>query len=55
MEFKSVEFKSKVFNAARDGKLHRLRYFLDHRPKDEVVALVHFKSNGATPLIMACR
>ena len=29
--------------------------FLDHRPKDEVAQLVSAKTNGATPLVLACR
>lgn len=44
-----------MYNAARDGKLSRLKIFLDHKSKDEVSKLVHAKTNGATPLIMACR
>ena len=50
-----MEFRRVVYNAARDGKLHRLRIFLDHRSKDDVLMLVHSKTNAATPLIMACR
>ena len=50
-----MEFKSVVYNAARDGKLHRLRIFLDHRTDEEKKMLIQSKSNGATPLIMACR
>lgn len=44
-----------MYNAARDGKLSRLKIFLDHKSQDEVSKLVHAKTNGATPLIMACR
>jgi len=44
-----------VFNAARDGKLRRLKVFLDHRPRDEVTQLVSAKTNGATPLVLSCR
>lgn len=29
--------------------------FLDYRPKEEVKVLVHAKTNGATPLVMAAR
>lgn len=29
--------------------------FLDHRTKEEVLMLVTAKTNGATPLVMACR
>ena len=51
MEFK----KSVVYNAARDGKLSRLRNCLDNCTKKEVEELVHAKTCGATSLIMACR
>lgn len=50
-----MEYRNVVYNAARDGKINRLKIFLDHKSKDEVVKLVHAKTNGATPLIMACR
>ena len=50
-----MECKNIVYNAARDGKLHRLRVCLDHRSQEEVGQLVAAKTNGATPLIMACR
>lgn len=50
-----MEYRSVVYNAARDGKLNRLKIFLDHKSKEEVAKLVHAKTNGATPLIMACR
>jgi len=35
--------------------LHPIQVFLDHRPKDEVALLVSARTNGATPLLMACR
>lgn len=44
-----------IFNAARDGKLRRLKVFLDHRCRDEVRQLVSARTNGATPLTMAAR
>lgn len=50
-----MEFKNVVFNAARDGKLRRLKVFLDHRPKEEVNKLVTARTNGATPLVLSCR
>lgn len=50
-----MEYKSVVYNAARDGKLNRLKIFLDHKSKDVVKQLVQSKTNGATPLIMAAR
>merc|ERR1712226_1351894 len=50
-----MEFKNVVFNAARDGKLRRLKVFLDHRPREEVSRLVSAKTNGATPLVLSCR
>jgi len=50
-----MEFRNVVFNAARDGKLRRLKVFLDHRPRDEVAQLVSARTNGATPLVLSCR
>jgi len=50
-----MEFRNVVFNAARDGKLRRLKVFLDHRPKEEVNKLVTARTNGATPLVLSCR
>ncbi|KAK3791282.1 hypothetical protein RRG08_012470 [Elysia crispata] len=50
-----MEYRIIVYNAARDGKLGRLRVFLDQRSKEEVSMLIHSKTNGATPLIMAGR
>lgn len=32
-----------------------VQVFLDHRSADEVLMLVGAKTNGATPLVMACR
>uniref|UniRef100_A0A0A9Z3D9 Protein fem-1 CG6966 n=2 Tax=Lygus hesperus TaxID=30085 RepID=A0A0A9Z3D9_LYGHE len=50
-----MDFKNVVYNAARDGKLRRLKVFLDHRTPEEVLNLIATKTNGATPLVMACR
>ncbi|XP_077556474.1 protein fem-1 homolog CG6966 [Haemaphysalis longicornis] len=50
-----MEFRSAVFNAAKDGKLQRLKVFLDHKPREEVRMLVSATTNGATPLVMASR
>lgn len=50
-----MELKNEIYNAARDGKLHRLRIFLEPRSKEEIAKLVQSKTNGATPLIAACR
>jgi len=51
----NMEFRNVVFNAARDGKLRRLKVFLDHRPRQEVHQLVSAQTNGATPLVLSCR
>jgi ankyrin repeat protein len=51
----NMEFRNVVFNAARDGKLRRLKVFLDHRPRHEVHQLVSARTNGATPLVLSCR
>ncbi|CAH1796087.1 unnamed protein product [Owenia fusiformis] len=50
-----MEFKSAVYNAAREGKVCRLKMFLDHKNEEEVKMLCHAKTNGGTPLIMGCR
>ena len=50
-----MEFRSIVYNAARDGKIGRLRIILDQRPENEISMLIHATTNGATPLIMAGR
>ncbi|XP_065560457.1 protein fem-1 homolog C-like isoform X2 [Artemia franciscana] len=50
-----MEFKTMVFNAARDGKVRRLRVFLEHRSRDEIAKIIAAKTNGATPLLAACR
>nr|CAD7599736.1 unnamed protein product [Timema genevievae] len=39
----------------RSIKFDNLQVFLDHRTRDEVLMLVAAKTNGATPLVMACR
>ncbi|XP_043276801.1 protein fem-1 homolog CG6966 isoform X2 [Venturia canescens] len=50
-----MDYKSAVYNAARDGKLKRLKVFLEHLGKHEVGQLVDAKTHDATPLVMACR
>ncbi|BES95022.1 sex-determining protein fem-1 [Nesidiocoris tenuis] len=50
-----MDFKNVVYNAARDGKLGRLKVFLHHRSSAEVQKLIASTTNGATPLVMACR
>lgn len=50
-----MDFKNVVYTAARDGKLRRLKVFLEHRAREEVLMLVSAKTNNATPLVMACR
>ena len=49
-----METKS-IFNAARDGKLSRLKSHLDPKNLEDRCKLVAAKTNGATPLIVACR
>ncbi|XP_065200687.1 protein fem-1 homolog CG6966 isoform X2 [Planococcus citri] len=44
-----------IFNAARDGKLYRLRALLQHLCVEEMQTIVNTKTGGATPLVMACR
>lgn len=50
-----MEYRHVVYNACRDGKIVRLKTYLERYTKDEVFNLVHAKTNGATPLIMAAR
>ncbi|XP_066141003.1 protein fem-1 homolog CG6966 [Euwallacea fornicatus] len=51
-----MDYKSVVYNAARDGNLNRLKIYLHcNKGKDEVSMLVASKTAGATPLVIACR
>ncbi|XP_061719647.1 protein fem-1 homolog CG6966 isoform X2 [Cydia pomonella] len=51
-----MDFKTAVFNAARDGNLTRLKVYLHSwRSADELNMLVGAKVGGATPLVIACR
>ncbi|XP_037292274.1 protein fem-1 homolog CG6966 isoform X3 [Manduca sexta] len=51
-----MDFKTVVFNAARDGNLTRLKAYLHSwRSADELNMLVGAKVGGATPLVIACR
>ncbi|XP_018320025.1 protein fem-1 homolog CG6966 [Agrilus planipennis] len=48
--------KKSVFYAARDGNLERLKFFLhNNKSKEEISMLVGTKTQGATPLVIACR
>ncbi|XP_040277580.1 protein fem-1 homolog C isoform X1 [Bufo bufo] len=51
----TMDLKTAVYNAARDGKLRLLSKLLENKAKDEVVMLMAEKTNGATPLLMAAR
>jgi len=55
IEVPGMEYKNIIFNAARDGKLRKLKLFLDNRHEREVSLLVSARTNGATPLVMAAR
>ncbi|GAB6018764.1 hypothetical protein CHUAL_000433 [Chamberlinius hualienensis] len=44
-----------IFTAARDGKLRRLKMCVEQLSKDDVAKLVSAKTEGATPLVVACR
>ncbi|XP_069787354.1 protein fem-1 homolog C isoform X2 [Narcine bancroftii] len=50
-----MDFKTAVFNAARDGKLRLLQKLLTAKSPDEVSVLAAEKTNGATALLMAAR
>lgn len=49
------ELKAEVYNAAKEGKVQNLKIYLESRSKEEIRKIVESKSNGATPLIAACR
>ncbi|GAB0097965.1 Protein fem-1 homolog CG6966 [Sergentomyia squamirostris] len=51
MDFSRVS----VFNAARDGNLTALKRYLSGKNQAEIDALVSAKTEGATPLVIACR
>lgn len=44
-----------VYDACKDGTIESLKNFLERLSRDHVLSLVHAKTNGATPLIMAAR
>ncbi|XP_033323781.2 protein fem-1 homolog CG6966 isoform X1 [Megalopta genalis] len=50
-----MDYRNRVYNAARDGKLKHLKVFLNQHEEDEIESLVGAKTHGATPLVMACR
>lgn len=50
-----MELRSAVFNAARLGKLRRLKAFLARKTRSEVELLVNVRTNGATPLVVASK
>lgn len=55
MDRDKIDNRFRVYNAAREGKLNHLKVFLNQHEKDEIQSLVGAKTNGATPLVMACR
>ena len=44
-----------VFLAAKEGKVKKLKDFLNNRKTDEVKSLINDRTNGATPLVMAAK
>ncbi|ELU05424.1 hypothetical protein CAPTEDRAFT_205477, partial [Capitella teleta] len=49
------KLKTDIYNAAKEGKVQHLKHYLEDRPLDDIEDLVEGKTNGATPLIAACR
>ena len=50
------ELRGQIYAACRDGDMVRVRAFVETiRGKDKPSDLVNYMTNGATPLIMACR
>jgi ankyrin repeat protein len=54
-EMPSNELRGQIYATCRDGDLLRLRAYVENRSKDKLGELVNSATNGATPLIMACR
>lgn len=50
-----IEYKSVVYNAARDGNLRRLKVFIDSRTDSEVRNLLSSCVFGTPPLVIAAR
>ncbi|ALC45738.1 CG6966 [Drosophila busckii] len=50
-----MDHKFLVFNAARDNNLPQLKAALYNKSFPEITALISFKVNGATPLVISCR
>lgn len=44
-----------IFKLASNGRIIRLKTFLEARTEEEIQMVTRFKFGGATPLIMACR
>jgi ankyrin repeat protein len=54
-EMLTSELRGQIYAACRDGDMVRLRAFVESQSKDKIGELVNHLTNGATPLIMACR
>lgn len=50
-----MDCKGMIYIAARDGDLKKLKEYLNAQNRDDVKDLVHSKTNGATPLVMAAK
>lgn len=44
-----------IFMAAKEGDLWKLKEYLNSRNQDEIMKLIHSRTNGATPLVMAAK
>lgn len=54
-KMRTNELRGQIYAACRDGDMVRLRALVEIRSKDKIGELVNYMTNGATPLIMACR
>lgn len=50
-----MEYRSIIYNAARDGNLRRLKVFLDGREAEDIRGLLSAKTFGTPPLVIAAR
>ncbi|XP_054711624.1 protein fem-1 homolog C-like [Uloborus diversus] len=50
-----MDLKTSVYNAAADGDLDQLKKYLDGKTSSEIEDIICSLTNGATPLVIACR
>jgi ankyrin repeat protein len=52
---KEMDLPTKVFDASKNGYLQQLKRFLENKPPQVAKSVVATKTQGSTPLIMACK